>query len=80
MHDIYEGMCAVCAVLAEAEARAPGAPALRLAERHLHLLAQLLARRLPEAPDGAPGSAGGDAPAGACLWAAAPQGGSHVRQ
>lgn len=81
MNDIYEGMCAVCAVLAEAE-RTPRAPALGLARRHLHLLARLLAARLPEAPgtggDAAPEGRGGTA--ATALWAPAPQGVCHVRQ
>lgn len=96
MHDIYvyEGMCAVCAVLAEVEGRATKGAGLRLAQRHLQLLAQLLAERVPGGTGG-PGGPGGPgdtgagrsgAPAGeapraqACLWAAEPQGGSHVWQ
>ena len=82
MHDIYEGMCAVCAVLAEARKRGPGEPSLRLAERHLHLLARLLAARLPDAPgtEGSDGHAGAAGRGGAFLWASSTQGGNHVRQ
>lgn len=43
MREMYEGLRAVCAVLKELEPCTRNAPALRLAERHLHLLAQLAA-------------------------------------
>lgn len=55
---MYEGMRAVCAVLAELEAAAPQRPALRLAERHLHLLAELAARGTAKAPN--EGESGGE--------------------
>ena len=54
---IYEGMRAVCAVLAELETGAVGRPALRLAERHLHLLADLAAAALPAGSTGNGGPA-----------------------
>lgn len=85
---IYEGMRAVCAVLAEVEAGAAQRPALRLAERHLHLLAELAARGAqtpvtdgPGAPDG-PGGEGSPAQpcAGAPLPLTAPEEGCHVLQ
>lgn len=72
MREVYEGMRAVCAVLAELEARMPEAPALRLAERHLRLLAETLAVR-PGAHPEAEGSRGTPLPAAA-------EGASHVRQ
>lgn len=43
MQEMCEGLRAVCAVLKELEPCTQNAPALRLAERHLHLLAQLAA-------------------------------------
>ena len=80
---IYEGMRAVCAVLAELEAAAPERPALRLAERHLHLLAELAARGASQAPEG-DGPAGPGAPAqpfaGGRLSLPAPEGACHVLQ
>ncbi|MBD5416503.1 MAG: hypothetical protein HDR50_02285 [Desulfovibrio sp.] len=80
---IYEGMRAVCAVLAELEAAAPERPALRLAERHLHLLAELAARGAVQAPEG-DGPAGEGAPAqpsaGARVSLPAPEGACHVLQ
>lgn len=54
MHEMYEGLRAVCAVLKELEPCTRNAPALRLAERHLHLLAQLAA----DAGAGEPGEPG----------------------
>lgn len=81
MRDVCEGMRAVCAVLKELEPRMPEAPVLRLAERHLRLLAKMLAARagaaLPEA-----GAGHGDAgePGAGALRVAAPEGGIHARQ
>lgn len=54
MQEMYEGLRAVCAVLKELEPCTRNAPALRLAERHLHLLAQLAA----DAGAGEPGERG----------------------
>ncbi|MBD5626203.1 MAG: hypothetical protein HDQ90_01660 [Desulfovibrio sp.] len=80
---MYEGMRAVCAVLAELEAAAPERPALRLAERHLHLLAELAARRASQAPKGE-GTAGAGGPAqpfaGDRVSVPAPEGARHVLQ
>lgn len=56
MHEMYEGLRAVCAVLRDLEPCMPKAPALRLAERHLHLLARLAAGQV----EGARGEGGGD--------------------
>ena len=77
MQEMCEGLRAVCAVLKELEPCTQNAPALRLAERHLHLLAQL------EADAGAgeavePGSGGGHGPRP--LRCLAPEGASHVVQ
>ncbi|MDE5879214.1 MAG: hypothetical protein K2G99_04210 [Desulfovibrio sp.] len=80
---IYEGMRAVCAVLAELEAAAPERPALRLAERHLHLLAELAARETAKSPAGGwPSGEGAPAEplAGAGLNVPAPEGARHVLQ
>ncbi len=71
MRDLCEGMRVVCAVLADLEARMPETPALRLAERHLRLLAEIAA--CPAARPEAEGSRGTPLPA-------APEGASHVRQ
>lgn len=47
---VYEGMCAVCAVLEEEEERqGPHEAALRLAKQHLRLLLRLAEAHLPEA-------------------------------
>lgn len=87
MRDVYEGMRAVCAVLEELEPRTEAAPVLRLAERHLRLLARMLAARpgaAPQAEGGGhegPSRAGGVAEPGAgAPRLAAPHGGLHVRQ
>lgn len=79
---IYEGMRAVCAVLAELEAVAPERPALRLAERHLHLLAELAARGASQAPGYGPAGPGAPAQpfAGGRLSLPAPEGACHVLQ
>lgn len=61
MREMYEGLRAVCAVLKELEPRTRNAPALRLAERHLHLLAQLAADAGAGEP-GTRGSGGGHGP------------------
>lgn len=80
---IYEGMRAVCAVLAELEAAAPERPALRLARGHLRLLAELAARGEPRVA-GENGPAGEGAPAqplaGAGLSLPASAEASHVLQ
>lgn len=60
MQEMYEGLRAVCAVLKELEPRTRNAPALRLAERHLHLLAQLAAGEA----EGEPGERGGSGGSG----------------
>ena len=77
---MYEGMRAVCAVLAEVEAGARERPALRLAERHLHLLAELAEQGLGRAP----GTGGESAPAwafaGASLGLPAREEAGHVLQ
>lgn len=76
---VYDGMCAVCAVLEELEGRRAGDAALRLAGQHLRLLAWLVAAKDLQdlqAPDGASGKGGPYAE----LWRPLPQGGSHVRQ
>lgn len=75
---IYEGMRAVCAVLAEVEAGAPGRPALRLAERHLHLLAELAAAG-PAIPPGSAGDGGAGQPL-AIKALRAPEEACHVLQ
>ena len=77
---LYEGMRAVCAVLAELETAAPQRPALRLAERHLHLLAELAASGEGKAPagEGAGGPAQPLASAGMRLYA--PEEACHVLQ
>ncbi len=86
MRDVYEGMRAVCAVLEELEPRTPEAPVLRLAERHLRLLAAMLAARPDVVPEpargrGGPSRAGGGAEPGvAAPRLVAPEGGLHVRQ
>lgn len=46
---VYEGMCAVCAVLEEEERQGPREAALRLAKQHLRLLLRLAEAHLPEA-------------------------------
>lgn len=48
---VYEGMCAVCAVLEEEEEerQGPHEAALRLAKQHLRLLLRLAEAHLPEA-------------------------------
>lgn len=76
MQEMCEGLRAVCAVLKELEPCTQNAPALRLAERHLHLLAQLAAAAgAGEAAE--PGSGGyGPLP----LRCAAPEEASHVVQ
>lgn len=77
MQEMYEGLRAVCAVLRELEPCMPQAPALRLAERHLHLLARLAARE----PVSVPGRGGrGGEPAGRPLRLTAPAEASHVVQ
>lgn len=58
MLEMYEGLRAVCAVLRELEPCTARAPALRLAERHLSLLARLAAGHLEGEPGG-PGAPGG---------------------
>lgn len=77
MQEMCEGLRAVCAVLKELEPCMRNAPALRLAERHLHLLAQLAADA--GAGDAAgPGSGGGQGPLP--LIFRAPEEASHVVQ
>ena len=58
MREMYEGLRAVCAVLEDVEPCTPNARALRLAQRHLHLLAQLAAGRLMAVPDAPAGESG----------------------
>lgn len=82
MNDIYEGIRAVGAVLADLAPRSPGEPGLRLAERHLRLLARLVAARPWAEPEAMGGEAGGRATAAgeAARWLPEPHGGRHVLQ
>lgn len=86
MRDVYEGMRAVCAVLEELEPRTPEAPVLRLAERHLRLLAAMLAARPDVIPEpagghgGTPRAGGGAEPGTAVPRVVTTEGGLHVRQ
>lgn len=80
MRDVYEGMRAVCAVLADLEPRMPEAPALRLAERHLRLLAQMLAHRQGAVPGAGEGRGSTGGPGTGALRVPAPEGDAHVRQ
>lgn len=77
MLEMYEGLRAVCAVLEDVEQGQPHAPALRLAERHLHLLARLAAAHMECVP-GETGSGG--APGAPSLRAAFPEEARHVVQ
>lgn len=82
MRDVYEGMHAVCAVLADLEPRMPEAPVLRLAERHLRLLAEMLSARpgmVPEA-EGDQGAPLPDAGAVEPVRVPAPGGAPYARQ
>ena len=77
MQEMCEGLRAVCAVLKELEPCTQNAPALRLAERHLHLLALLAAGEgAGEATEPGSGGAHGPLP----LHCAAPEEASHVVQ
>lgn len=77
MHEMYEGLRAVCAVLEDVEAGMPHAPALRLARWHLRLLARLAASHV----EGGPGETGsGSGPGSAPLRVALPEEARHVVQ
>ncbi|MDE7240774.1 hypothetical protein [Desulfovibrio sp.] len=76
MQEMCEGLRAVCAVLKELESCTRNAPALRLAERHLRLLARLAAREAA----GEPGGRGSGGPGPLPLPLAAPVEASHVVQ
>ena len=78
MREMYEGLRAVCAVLEELEPCTPDAPALRLAERHLRLLARLAAGRAGPFPEDAGGEGGG--PGAMPLRLATPEEARHVVQ
>ena len=63
MQEMCEGLRAVCAVLKDLEPCTRNAPALRLAERHLRLLAQLaVGRAEPSAAGGGEGGGPGPMP------------------
>ena len=77
MREMYEGLRAVCAVLRDLEPCTPDAPALRLAERHLRLLARLAAGEAEPSPEG--GREGGG-PGAMPLRLATPEEARHVVQ